>query len=563
MRSLLWPTLLLLALTSCSEERPIAPPPGPSLCGKPLCEATCACDTSTGCDLDCNGCDPECGECRPASLMCSAPRDAGAGDGGDRPRGDGSVDPASDGGARRDAAVASECTTHAECGGRLCDRARGRCAECRTTDDCDSGQRCQDGACVGSTACQSDLTCTPMGLVCDAQARRCVECNSAAECSGAPCLGHSCVPTIACQSSLECAALHLVCGPALPPAWPAEFVGQGCGECNGVVDCAPGEACQQRLCTPVCAGRICGEVDGASCGTCPGGDCLESGLACFERVSLIGTQYFLDAGDRVFLGDDGRAGTGAILEVIGNGQPRLVTRAPANTYIDGLEMNSTNIFWALTNGEILTRARSGGLPSRFVTVPGTPTDTWCQALAADDSFVVCGLVDYGNSANSGLYRFPVGGGAGTRFDPAVQPSGLVIDGGTVFWALFNDGIVGKTEIATGRRTVLSREQGTLRGVVAGAAYFETTNDQLRRVPAGTTSAQTIARGHRWLGASSDALYLLDRSTDMVVRTQLDGSGRVEIARADELGIGQDVMRAFRRADGLYVMGESGTVRITP
>jgi hypothetical protein len=154
------------------------------------------------------------------------------------------------------------CATSKDCdAGLVCDRLDGACESCRVTADCGVGQRCSDGSCVVSAACNSDLDCTGDGLVCDTEAGVCVECNSAAECESGGCMHHSCVPSPACKSSLDCADYTMICGEALPPDWPASYAGSACLECMSSADCPDGASCDAGLCFDTCAqaGVICGE----------------------------------------------------------------------------------------------------------------------------------------------------------------------------------------------------------------------------------------------------------------------------------------------------------------
>lgn len=65
------------------------------------------------------------------------------------------------------------------------------------------------GGVGGGGSCETSLDCAP-GLVCDPSAHQCVECNADADCTGGlHCSGHRCAPT--CDSDLDCTPLGLVC----------------------------------------------------------------------------------------------------------------------------------------------------------------------------------------------------------------------------------------------------------------------------------------------------------------------------------------------------------------
>jgi hypothetical protein len=485
-------------------------------------------------------------------------------DGGPRPTSDG-------GGVTSDGGVVqpTACEDTSDCSAGVCDRTLGRCVECRFTGDC-AGGRCVNGRCTEAASCTSDLQCTGMGLVCDTRGERCVECNSAAECSGKPCIGFSCVDTIACTSSLQCASMHMVCGEAMPPAWPAEFGGMGCGECNTPADCASGEACLVRVCLDVCRQdrRICGEVLNASCGTCDRGECASTGRACLERLPLPLVDYVVPDGDRVYIGTDGRDDQAAIISIaVNNPQDYQVIDQPSQ-YVDGLAVNASAIYWALVDGTIRTRAKSGGSISTFATVPGKPASSsvWCQALLANDQFVICSLVDYDDVVEDGIYKFPTNGSQPELLDRVVQAD-LLLVGDAVYWADFNGGRIGKTSL-TGQRTMLAQVQGYLKAVIGDYLYYETTDNEIHRVrTTGGASEQLFADragSTRWAAHDDTHLFTIgrnDQSIEVLEESDLTGRGRETIVTLADLQ-SEFVAYGWSRAGVLYLYGSGGLVTIT-
>ncbi|MCB9649370.1 MAG: hypothetical protein H6730_22615 [Deltaproteobacteria bacterium] len=485
--------------------------------------------------------------------------------------------PATDGGvsAGTDAGVVvnTPCTTSSECGAGVCDRSQGRCAECRTSDDCGAGGQCAAGRCAATADCASDLTCTPMGQVCDQAGGKCVACNSAADCPGGPCLGHTCLDNPACTSSLECADLHMVCAQALPPAWPESYGGQGCAECAGANDCGPREACHGGLCQDVCAGRVCGSVEGATCGTCPGESfCTPDGRGCLAYLATsFSAEEGFAQGATALVWADGRSGAAALWSVdLATGTDRLLTLGVgAEGYLDGATLAGGKVFAAYTDGYLYSGDVQGRL-SRFTAVPGlgTSNSVWCQGLAGHDAYVICALVDYDDAVPSGLYRFPLDGQPGVKIDDVVQPSGLIVADEEVFWSDFNGGVVGKTGLLSGQHTVLERVQADLLAVEGGYVYYVDTDDALRRVPAAGGASQGLTtEPNRWwlLGHGPEGLILGDRqSGGALYEADLDGSNlRVLVDFGEAVPIdAQSLLAVQRVGNDLVFLTRYGAARLT-
>ncbi|MCK6544748.1 hypothetical protein L6R52_02690, partial [Myxococcota bacterium] len=499
------------------------------------------------------------------------PRDSGL-----PPRSGGDAGPRPDSGLGPDAGVVVEtpCETGADCTNGLCDRIAGHCVACRTTLDCSDGQRCDDGRCVATEPCQSDLACTSLGRVCDAEGARCVECNTAAECGDRPCLGHSCIDTKACTSSLECAELHMVCGQALPPAWPQSYAGQGCAECNSASDCGAREVCAERFCEAACVELVCGSDRGVECGTCPEGQfgpgyCVD-GRWCAAPITFGEVSLHARSGDWIFVGADGRSG-GISIDAISPppAQVRPIIPRPlgAEGYLDGLAANTTHLYWALTDGSIWRRPLGGTQSERFTDVPGIAegsTSVWCQGLAVTDAWVVCDLVDYDGRVSNGLYRFATSGGAGERFDGAAQVE-LFVDGGFAYVGDFNGVRLARVDIATGQRTpLLSVQAERLLGVVGGHLYF-TTYEGNFRVPTGGGPVEELFAGEGLRVAAVSAASLWVTSTEGLDlwRTALDGTNRERVLTAGTLPVEDTfVWDVVERSDGIYVIGRNGVLALT-
>lgn len=490
------------------------------------------------------------------------------------PRSSGDSGVGSDGGAGLDGGIINgACTTSAECGAGVCDRAQGRCVGCRHSDECGSGQRCETGSCVASEVCDGDLACTQMGRVCDTAGARCVACNSAADCPSGPCLGHSCFDNPSCTSSLECADLMMVCADVQPPAWPAEFLGQGCAECDGNNDCGLAEACESNFCANVCGDRVCGAVQGADCGSCAGGAlCAPDGMACFE-FSPAGYQAeeFVVIDGTILAWNDGRNTGSARLwatSLAGTGAATLLFQGQGGAYLDGVTMAGPKVYAALTDGSILSGTTQGRL-SVFGQVPGADTSdsVWCQGLAGHEAFVICALVDYDNTIPNGLYRIPIDGGRPALIDTISQPDGLFTWGNDVLWSDFNGVQVGKSGLITGNRTVLERVQARLVGVKGGYLYYDSTNSGLRRSAIDGSGASAVtSEPERWqiVGFDGDRILLVEkRASELVLYdAALDGTNTREVINFGVVLPAPSSRIHVERYQGqLYLVTSAGVLKI--
>lgn len=319
-------------------------------------------------------------------------------------------------------------------------------------------------------------------------------------------------------------------------------------------------ACIDRFCAPVCrdAKPTCGTSNGASCGACTGGaTCVSAGTGCVSSVGTTGgaTSVVVDSKDRVFLENDGRSSGGAKVVQLINGSSQGSIVATSTTILDGLAASSSDVFWADVTGAIKRRARTGGAVNGFAQVP-TSTSSWCQGIAATDAYLVCSVVDYNNSANSGVYAYPTAGGAGARVSLVVQAS-ILADGSYVYWADFNGARIGRTPLSGGASQTLSNKQGSLGGVLGGFLYFDTYSAGLRRVPVAGGPDQAVFADHTYLGGSGTTLYSAG-ADGLAYESALDGSNSVLLGTSDELG-GAPLRAAYARAGGILFVGTQEAV----
>lgn len=135
------------------------------------------------------------------ALLLGCGDDAGGGDeltGGGQGGAGGATDAGLDGSpgapndAGSDAAVSIACEDSLDCPiGKVCDAQARKCVECMRASDCEAEHVCVDREC--RQACDSDLDCQPLRMLCDHEAGHCVRelvradagTDSAVECSGA------------------------------------------------------------------------------------------------------------------------------------------------------------------------------------------------------------------------------------------------------------------------------------------------------------------------------------------------------------------------------------------
>ncbi len=144
------------------------------------------------------------------------------------------------------------CSATKDCGtGTVCDTASHACVGCMGNADCGVGNRCLQGQCAPSVACQSDMQCKVAGGICDVATGVCVQCLKDSHCgSGQQCKGQSCVTKQACVSSKDCQG---VCNEGLGL----------CVGCNSDLDCDTGNYCAANAeCKPV----VCTQASGACAG---------------------------------------------------------------------------------------------------------------------------------------------------------------------------------------------------------------------------------------------------------------------------------------------------------
>lgn len=216
--------------TGCSASSPC---PSGQLCIMGACESGNACTSSTPCNEATAGTvclNGACGQCTQTSDCSSAPYGAG-------------YVCASTG-----LCVLNGCSANSDCasnplGDTFCDTSTGTCVGCVSSNNCPSGQTCQNNQCLpsGSTGCTSNSDCsaTPATPVCEISMGVCVQ----------------------CQTSSDCSATTPVCDVQLSQ----------CVQCLSASDCAAGQTCD--LTSDTCQGVSC---DAATCGSM----CSANGQMC-------------------------------------------------------------------------------------------------------------------------------------------------------------------------------------------------------------------------------------------------------------------------------------------
>jgi hypothetical protein len=186
---------------------------------------------------------------------------------------------------------ASECVAFEACrnsrdcrDGKVCDRAVGACVSCVVDGDCGAGSACVNDACVPT--CASDKDCLGVGLLCNQQINRCVECLSHQDCpeqyhcaAGGRCALDACQ-----QGQTRCENEHTLgtCSMAGDV-----FIGSTCA---GDTRCAEQDeltaACTPLACAP--GGSAC-DADGNAVEHCSGdGSKIESVEPCGEGKTCDG-----------------------------------------------------------------------------------------------------------------------------------------------------------------------------------------------------------------------------------------------------------------------------------
>jgi hypothetical protein len=405
--------VLMLSLAACSP--------------KPMCDASsCAgcCDsagacqggfTQTGCGQFGSSCDVCVGLQTCQLGRCTLPSGSGGGTGGGSGGGSGGGTGGGTGGGSGGGGGGGSlgaCGARGECATGVCNRPTNTCVTCRSPIDCEDGFVCTSGACVAATPCTSDLDCTPAGKVCDTSGGRCVQCKGSAECpSGQACIGFACTSAMSCMSSLECTARKQVCAPATPPRFPAT-VTQACQDCASNNDCPMGDECREGVCVDVCGARVCGDVNGVACGTCPlpgpfgQPQCLEPGRACLSLAASTNTSSSGDSttfvSGALMWTERFSAGSVYALNLASGALDEVST---GESYPEGVGATATTYYWGAEGG-IFQRARTGG--TRSSAAAFSSTNERCISLAIAPGQLYCGV--YSSVGNEGVFRAPISGG---------------------------------------------------------------------------------------------------------------------------------------------------------
>ncbi|HMA96473.1 MAG TPA: sugar-binding protein [Polyangiaceae bacterium] len=132
----------------------------------------------------------------------------------------------------------------------LCDTNAKKCVQCITASHCDDGQACVGGLCGARGGCTTNAECasSSKGSVCEISRGRCVGCVSASDCPNAAtseCINFACVSFSTCEDSRTCPGAQ-VCDPTLGR----------CVECVSPNDCnvndKTGLVCANNTCQPGC-----------------------------------------------------------------------------------------------------------------------------------------------------------------------------------------------------------------------------------------------------------------------------------------------------------------------
>jgi hypothetical protein len=167
---------------------------------------------------------------------------------------------------------------------------------CAKDDDCDSDRRCVENAC--RTACDSDKTCTPDGMLCSSTLSVCVQCTDKKACAA----GTYCDSSGMCKP-VVCAAGESMCsGDGVAPC---KADGSGWGP---VVACPEAKPCKAYGGVAGCGGPPAGadggvtpEIDGGGIDAGPGTCTTATVDPCASIPALGGTQT-VDGKDDEFCG---------------------------------------------------------------------------------------------------------------------------------------------------------------------------------------------------------------------------------------------------------------------
>ena len=177
-----------------------------------------------------------------------------------------------------------ECLSNADCtnGNPIC--VLGRCGECATTTDCNTGQVCEPATHTCNAACTTNANCTRNGQgnnaapICNTATSTCVGCTANTDCTGSrPLCDANRMQCSECLSRSNCGVAT--------PACDAQT--GDCVECLVDADCTGKNACgADHVCHPICTvnadcasttGRpICEAATGACVACAANSDCAKN-----------------------------------------------------------------------------------------------------------------------------------------------------------------------------------------------------------------------------------------------------------------------------------------------
>ncbi len=390
-------------------------------------------------------------------------------------------------------------------------------------------------------------------MVCNTVSELCVQCNSAADCEEGACIDHVCRVSHSCRDHEDCNYPWGVCDPVSEPQWPGEYGEKACVECRIPAHCeGRGGSCFNGFCVDLCeySGRICGRLEGRSCGGCPVGFvCGSDGRAClseagvFERISRpphmkrFPIDLFTSTDGFIAATEANRAA--ARLWMIST-RPRVPRGSspgwfPSPVEIQSMVFNYGALYISSTSNQIV-RMNGGRMELWREFNPGSgPELGGCYHLAAHQNSLLCDYHNRSRPESRGLYRIyldqeRIERVAHDLFD--VQK--LLVDGD---YLIYSDGRVGSIHLETGQRTLLVPANGVAYAAYAGWVYYlDQVAGILARTPV-TGGVSEIVAGPQFevLKVTERGIFAIDHNRRGRVVTWLshDGQDRQQLFDFDQ------------------------------